>query len=204
MNSQSAYESDDLELDLLVDDELPETQRAHVLRALDATPGRWRALAIRFMQRQVERAAIRQMVGQKALERAPANTVKNLPFPVKHVHKFRMAAAFVLTAGLAALIALYAQHYQGTQIAKIGDQEPQTASFSVPSQPLTGSNVIEKDITLPVSVLPSQTPPDLRSMVYDTPLPNGASRHVVIAPNGNNSAVIFPVTSDNQNQKVIY
>ena len=203
MNTEKLSEQDDLQLDLLVDDELPETQRTQVLRAMDAAPGRWRALAIRFMQRQVERTAIRQVMGQNTLQRDNAKTPGTLPFPAKAVHQFRMAAAFIVTAGLAAIIALYVQHRQG---AATVDQPPQAASLSinVPSQPLTGSNVIEKDINLPVSVLPSQAP-DLRRMVNDTPLQNGESRHVVIAPNGNNSAVIFPVTTDTQdNQKVIY
>ncbi len=127
----------DLQLDLLVDDELPESQRAPVVRALDAAPGRWRDLAIRFMQRQVERKAIRQMIQQGSI--AEGTAVKSLPFPAPPIHHWRVAAAFIVTAGLAAGSALYVDRAISSGAPKTSSPQVSSMMVTVPSGPLTGS-----------------------------------------------------------------
>jgi hypothetical protein len=181
---------DDLQLDLLVDDELPEAQRAPVLRALDATPGRWRELAIRFMQRQVERKAIRQMIEQRgAGERKPA---RSLPFPREPIHHWRVAAAFIITAGLAASAAFY--YSRNT----VPSSESQVSSLmvTVPSGPLTGSlgsTPADSHMNLPVAVTPTDVP-DIGRMLREA-RQRGEESHLIVTPNGQNGAVVFPVTT---------
>jgi hypothetical protein len=52
----------DLRLDLLVDGELPEEQRRSVLISLDERPGEWRAVGMRFLQRQTEKESVRKLM----------------------------------------------------------------------------------------------------------------------------------------------
>ena len=66
----------DLQLDLLVDAELPERDRRALLAALDRDPSgaAWRELAMRFLQRQVEKEAVTQLMGGGRL--VPAEVVE--------------------------------------------------------------------------------------------------------------------------------
>ena len=52
----------DLQLDLLVDGELPEARRRTLLVSLDRAPDQWRGLAIRFLQQQTEKQSIRALM----------------------------------------------------------------------------------------------------------------------------------------------
>jgi len=184
----------DMELDLLVDDELPETERARLLRTLDDAPQQWRNVAIRFLQRQVERGAIRQFVQQRPGDRSELNPA----VPVTLRHHFRLAAAFLLTAGLAGGFAFLLAHNQNPNNAALDTTTPQTAStvsFSVPIEPLTDQAGLQNQMNLPVSVLRPGAPPDIRMLVHDVPPEGAAARHVVIVPNGQDGAVVFPVTT---------
>src|SRR5581483_11832871 len=65
----------DAELDLLVDGELPEEKREALLASLDkgALPVGWRDVALRFLERQVEKQTVRGlMAGQKRIGRYDA------------------------------------------------------------------------------------------------------------------------------------
>ena len=54
----------ELQLDLLVDEELPEDRRRALLLELDrdATGAAWRTLSLRFLERQVERRSVRDLI----------------------------------------------------------------------------------------------------------------------------------------------
>ena len=58
----------DLHVDLLVDGELTDQQRAALLRAAEQEPTRWRAIAMRFLARQTEKQAVRQLMGRAPIE----------------------------------------------------------------------------------------------------------------------------------------
>ena len=57
----------ELQLDLLVDAELPENQRRALLQAMDQKPDEWRGLALRFLQRQVEKETVRELTAGGSL-----------------------------------------------------------------------------------------------------------------------------------------
>jgi anti-sigma factor RsiW len=62
---QNAYRDDlplDLQLDLLVDGELPEQRRRALLAALDGQPDQWRAVALRFLQHQTEEQTVHALM----------------------------------------------------------------------------------------------------------------------------------------------
>ena len=52
----------ELQMDLLVDGELPEGERAVLLRSMDARPGAWRELGVRFLRRQVEQETVKRLM----------------------------------------------------------------------------------------------------------------------------------------------
>src|SRR5262245_29120714 len=81
----------DLQLDLLVDEELPEQQRRTLLLWLDSNPQRWRDLSIRFLQRQVENKSIRELLAAKTAG-MPA-VVKTAEMPRTRASRRYMAIA---------------------------------------------------------------------------------------------------------------
>ena len=94
------------QLDLLVDDELPARRRGDLLQTMDRTPGGWRMVAMRFLQYQVERRAVREMIGVSSINHGEGETpgrrrAGGLP------RTLRVAAMVLATAALFSLAGLY-------------------------------------------------------------------------------------------------
>jgi hypothetical protein len=133
----------DLQLDLLVDGELPENQRRQVLLALDsptefAAP--WRTLALRFLQRQTEQQAVRQLMaggnlvpvefqGPKAAHRHILGRIGPRPLLA--------TAAGLLIAVTSAMITLYAVQSTGTALAEVHTSLPPELTSTNEAVPVT-------------------------------------------------------------------
>lgn len=96
----------EVQLDLLVDDELPDPNRVQILRQLDAVPTGWRMLALRFLERQVEHKVFHNYEATSTQQPVyPEMTqTASLSFPAPKRRYFRHAAGLgiilLLGAGL--------------------------------------------------------------------------------------------------------
>lgn len=188
----------ELQMDLLVDNELPEEDRRTLIQKCEKHMEYWRMMAIRFLERQAERTTVRDLIAGKTQENAydvpPIYSFK-LPFGID----MRTAAAVLLIAiGAGSLGMYYGQH---------------NGSDAVASNPTLGRNTI-----VPAGINPGGLPiasTERREVRWDpTPLAadnassvdallngqssfeQGRSRNVFIMPHGHNQAVIVPVSDD--------
>ncbi|MCL2646623.1 MAG: hypothetical protein FWD61_06405 [Phycisphaerales bacterium] len=196
----------DEQLDLLVDEELPERQRQALLLWLDANPRRWRDLSIRFLQRQVENKAIRDLLAAKTSTNAydaPSRDRKETTGLVSESHGRSLTVAargvryLAMAAGLLTLVtaAFLAVHFVSRPAIEtpMGGAGAVAGGPEVVTTPLPGSlwNVKgTRNVSVPVTTT-------------DTPVlfPANAShqssqrRTVVITPDGSQNALIIPVTN---------
>jgi hypothetical protein len=178
----------DLQLDLLVDEELPEEQRRSLLMSLDGEPSGWRDLSIRFLERQVERKAVGQLVaGQAARTVEPAKS----ELRVQNVGLYRgytALAAGLLVAVASALVTIYFVNH-GNSI--------KTDQSEVITTPLPGSlwnTGGMKDVKVAIrNVSASAETPVLFPSDNSNQAP--LRRTVVIKPDGVDNALIIPITN---------
>src|SRR5579862_8950349 len=97
----------DLRLDLLVDGDLGDHQRAELLRLIEREPERWRALAMRFLQRQTEKESVRKLMAGGTLLPAEVAPAKHHVIGRVGMRRFVAAAAAVCIAAGSALVTLY-------------------------------------------------------------------------------------------------
>ena len=190
----------DAELDLLVDAELPEDRRHALLQQIASARDGWKMLAIRFLQRQVEWQAVRNL-----LHAPVAGTARRASSPVKpqgyaiRGSTMKLAASIVLTAGLFGL----GGAYLGRQTAMSASAGEKTVAVRTPASPQTptpmvigpspGRGSLANGFPLPVGV----PVVDGHKVPFDYPFAGfggpAASGRVVIVPEGHNQAVAFPV-----------
>ncbi len=107
--SDTSGPADPEDLERLVDDELNEVRRSDLLRQLEAANGGWRTLALRFLQRQVERRVVLHMLQAHrwaGRQQEPGDPGRwRLRLPTRRT--LRLAAAIVVTAALFAGGGLY-------------------------------------------------------------------------------------------------
>lgn len=183
----------DFRLDMLVDGELPEEQRRELLLTIDRqgdTHGSWRSVALRFLQRQTEQQAVRQLMDGGTVvpvEFVPELTARRSvlgrirPWPVM------AAAAGLLIAIASATITFYAVRTPGRVSGT-----PAVAEFRA----MIPREVISSDEALPVSV------PMVRNfdnaMVF--PVSNESDteetrKSVIIQSDGRNGFIMIPVST---------
>lgn len=116
----------DLQLDLLVDGELPETDRRHLLEELDRPAAalgepRWRDLAIRFLERQTEKQTTRALMAGNCI--LPAEFLAARRF-WQRLYGWRTWAATAASLIIVATAALIYIDYPRprTQVAAASDQ----------------------------------------------------------------------------------
>lgn len=92
---------DDQRFDLLVDGELPESDRRNLLLTLDDLPGGWRRCALAFLEAQSWKEAMRFVGEESALESQAAGTVGRRGFPGGTWGTLlAVAASFLIALGL--------------------------------------------------------------------------------------------------------
>lgn len=190
----------DLQLDLLVDEELPEDVRAALLARLDSEPGRWRELSIRFLQRQVERRSVRQLMdGGRVL---PVDFEATMREEVGRLYRFpglRWATAPRLIGVAAGLLIATTSVLVTVQVMGRQQRIPtmvSTASDTIQTD-LPGQSVgLERPLAVEVPVV-NGLREDGRSWQFlgtasDKPMPR---RNVVIQSDGSGNAVAIPVNT---------
>ncbi|HMD53255.1 MAG TPA: hypothetical protein VKJ65_01735 [Phycisphaerae bacterium] len=194
----------DAALDMLVDDELPEQKRREFLEQLDKSQDSWRTLAIRFLQQQVERRAVRTMVHPVVVQNASS---------WRFLGTMRIAATLLLTASLFGLAGLYVGHQNHAAPAAPGaladssHQAPATSSLASTQHSIQFINTtLPPDLggsSVQVPVLESNMAP--AGYPFITGGSSGLPGNLMIVPDGPNQAVAFPVVpaaNDNNKQKV--
>ena len=182
----------DLQLDLLVDEELPENQRRALLKSLDTEPTRWRDLSIRFLERQVEKKTVHQLIAPSESNTQESElSTQNLKLPhwLTPIRYTAIAAGLIILAA-SALVTIYFNR-PATQT-----NNPTIASTEVISTPLPGSiwnSDRDQDVKVPVRNVSAsaETPVLFPAESAQTAL----RRSVVIKPDGSNNALIIPVTN---------
>ncbi len=96
--------ADEAVLDALVDDELDDDRRREFLRRMDVEPAGWRRVALRFLQRQVERRAVRDLIGVAAPQPSPAPKAE-MKF-LRWYPALRVAAVVMIVVGLVGIFAV--------------------------------------------------------------------------------------------------
>ena len=196
MNTQKKMEEPlplDLQLDLLVDEELPETERKALLRSLDARPETWRELSIRFLQRQVERRSSQQLIEGGALVVHDA---------VPPVYRFPGALRTLLTRGRLSAIAaslIIAAGSAGLTWYALRNQSTVTPTeMAVTTVNLPGNAFgMEKPMAVEVPVVSRHESTGnslfMQSAGEDPAAPS--RRSLVIQPDGNGNAIVVPVNT---------
>ena len=192
----------DLQLDLLVDEELGEDARLRLLAKLEMEPGRWRELALRFLERQVERRSARALIagGRVGLVdmqgelREESGRMRGLWIGRwMGVRGMTRVAAGLLIATTSALVTV--QMMRGTPVTR---QAPRL----VPGDDMVRANLpgpsvgLERSVSVEVPVAnglrePGQ-PWEFLKTSTDRPSPR---RSVVIQPDGSGNALVIPVNT---------
>jgi anti-sigma factor RsiW len=163
------------QLDLLVDDELSAERRGDLLQRMDRTPGGWRMVAMRFLQYQVERRAVREMIGVSTVNRGESEAPDHrraggLP------QTLRIAAMVLATATLFSLAGLYIGGRLHTAHPAI------TTAFAPPAARLRSHFLLT---------------PGSSAVPMSYPVMNGSrsdtTRNIVVVSDGTGRVVAFPV-----------
>jgi hypothetical protein len=190
---QNAYTDDlplDLQMDLLVDGELPEPRRRALLASLDGQPGQWRAVALRFLQHQTEKQTVSALMAGGQL--IPATVAPQAARTGRSVigrigwRRLSAVAAGLLIAVTSALL---------------------TMVIVRPAEPLTAGAVGEYQTTLPADVVASDQSVEVsmpvvraddNAPIFPVSMPDnrGPTRTtILVRPNGKDSYMLIPVNT---------
>jgi hypothetical protein len=185
----------ELQLDLLVDEELPEERRAAVLREIERMPGTWRKLAVRFLERQVERRAARQLIaGGSLVVHEPVGRVYRFPGALRRlVSRGRLlaVAASLLIAAVSATVTWYAV---GRSVNRVAPAELAVTRVNVPGRALG----MDKAMPVDVPVVSSRNESTGDSLFLETPGEDAGTprrRSLIIQSDGNGKALVVPVNT---------
>ena len=187
--------SDEAELDALVDDELDDDRRRVFLQKMDREPAGWRRVALRFLQRQVERRVVRDLMGatQPRVKPESRNSDSGI---VRFYPALRIAAMALLVVGL---VELLTPHKHGPVMRPPGQRA------LVPVNTVADHTQRRQLQILPGS--PSQylgaSAPGGLIGNYGSNIRRAASR-VLLVPGGGNRVVAYPVQSLNSKGQPIY
>lgn len=179
----------DLHVDLLVDGELTDQQRAALLRAAEQEPTRWRAIAMRFLARQTEKQAVRQLMGRAPMETAdvgPYAFSRAVPAWRRWVTPQNIAAGLMIAMVSTAATLYVMQSRPAT--GPTGGVEMITAR--VPGDTLGLSS--QEKVSIEVPVARTQT---MSTELFAPVVEEAGKRSVVIQPDGANGAVVIPVNT---------
>lgn len=197
----------DMQIDMLVDNELPESDRRMLIEKCEKRAGYWRTLAIRFLERQTERRTVRDLIAGKTQENAydapPIYSFK-LPFGIE----MRTAAAVLLIAVGAGSLGLYygQRNGAGMMVARPAtsvENAVQSASFGGGNPSVTA--IPERhQIHFDNTPLTSDNAASLDALIagQSSSFGSGGPRNVIIVPQERNRALVVPVSVDRA--QVIY
>jgi len=191
-NACSDQQKLEMTLEMLVDDELPQEQRAALLRSLDAMPGRWRDLAIRFLERQAEHTSVKAFM-QAATDAAPEVRTITPAAPIPAVAgvirprtpwwNVRVAAGLLLLAGITTVI--------GFSLNRTGQPSTIATTPTTTEVQLAGADIGVPNKSIGVNVVKTD---GLPNNLLQGSLERNGSRQIYIVPQGSDGAAIIPVT----------
>ena len=178
----------DLQMDLLIDNELPEEGRRAVLQALDREPGengrRWRELALRFLQHQTERQGVRQLMAGGNLLPAQVISQKNMPvIGWVGTRRILATAAGLLIAATSALVTLY--------LVRPPHVTSHELSVNIPAEAVG----FDQSVTVPVPLVKAPDGPQALFPVNDVDLSRESRQSWILQSDGKGGAVIVPVNT---------
>ncbi len=185
----------ELQLDLLVDEELPEDRRRALLLELDrdSTGAGWRTLSLRFLERQGERRSVRDLIAGGRLlpvEEAPAN----YKIPRSGWSHWRGVAS--VAAGL--FIAFGSALVTGYWVQQHGGAKPVAAKTAeIARANLPGAAVGMHEATSPVVYSVAGDRPITEGMLAPQ-WDNGTyvpQRQLIIQPDGPGKAMVIPINT---------
>jgi len=175
------------EVDLLVDGELAEEKREALLSSLDGEPGRWRTVAIRFLERQVEKETVRGLMGVGGC-RTMIGRGDGVVERKRFMTWWRMgavAASIVAAAGCMG-IGMYVERMNAP--AGGGDRE---IAVNIPGKAMGGVETMN-NVSVPVVDWKGS-----KEGLFEARDPVGGMnrRSVIIQPDGKDNVVVIPVNS---------
>jgi len=175
----------ELQLDLLVDGELPEDQRHTVLLAMERH-ATWRELALRFLQRQTEQETVRLlMTGGRVVPVDLAPATARRPAIIGRIGWIpaMATAAGLLIAAISALVTLYVVR-------------PVPATALVEFQTSLPRDMVSSDAAVPVSVPMVRTVDNAMLFPVSNEGDDAMTRKsVIIQPNGRGGFIMIPVST---------
>jgi hypothetical protein len=190
----------ELQLDLLVDEELPEDRRRTLLMELDrdSTGAGWRTLSLRFLERQGERRSVRDLIAGGRLlpvEEAPAN----YKMPRSGWSRWRgvasVAAGLVIAAGSALVTGYWVQQHGGTK--PVAANTPEIARANLPGAAVgmhEATPVLEYSVGGDRPFTEGMLAPQMNDDTYRPHDDAYFLKHsVVIQPDGHGKAMVIPV-----------
>lgn len=193
--------ADEAVLDALVDDELDDERRREFLQRMEVEPTGWRRVALRFLQRQVERRAVRDLIGAAAPQ--PSSTPKSQMKFVRWYPALRVAAVVMVVAGLVGLITMPRNGQN------VGTTAP-TSQSGAGAVKATGNSMASKGLRRQIQFFPGSASQFLGasyqaglSPQYGENIHRAASR-VLLVPRGGNRVMAYPVAPLNTSALPLY
>ena len=191
---QNAYTDDlplDLQMDMLVDGELPEPRRRALLASLDGQPGQWRTVALRFLQHQTEKQTVSAlMAGGQLIPAIVAPRVARTGTSVIGRIGWRRLAA--VAAGL--LIAVTSALVTMVIVRPPGPLAP--GAIATEFQTTLPADVVASDQSVQVSVPVVQADDNAPIFPVSVTDNHGPTRTtILVQPNGKDSYMLIPVNT---------
>lgn len=203
------------ELDLLVDDELPETRRSALLRRMDQFSDGWRQIALCFLEHQAQRRAFRDLVSGNADRVATGKSMNQTAAS----HRFftsenmRIAAAVLLTASIFSLAGIF----EGHRAVSVPAGQPSIASLGSPPASVAVSRTTNqpRHIQMLTTSLPPQfgTPNNFAGgfgadqgepTAYPAGSENAGQNQIMVVGAGPNRVMAFPLSPVGKNGRPVY
>ena len=192
MMPKNAYFDDvplDLQLDLLVDGELPEARRRTLLASLNGQPDGWRAVALRFLERQTEKQSVRALMAGGQLVPAsidlPETGARRSVLARIGWRRLTAVAAGLFIAASSALVTLVAVRSQGSSA------EPMRVfPTKLPAEVVAAGT----DVRVDVPVLPAALNGDVFQFNKSD---NGRTTRntILVQPDGRDGYMVIPVNT---------
>ena len=186
----------ELQMDLLVDEELPEDRRRALLLSLNREVGGagWRELSLRFLQRQVERRSVRDFVSGIRLTPVEENaTVYKFPWGswLGSSRVAMVAAGLMIAVGSALVTGYWAQERADTEknvsIAANGTRSLEMMKTNLPGSVMGTTEAVPVEFP----VVTDGKPPVFPAVDTGT----SRRRELIIQPDGPGKAMLIPVNT---------
>ena len=207
------------ELDMLVDDELPEQRRSALLRRMDQFSDGWRNVALCFLEHQAQRRAFRDLVSGAVSRPSAGKNAKDI-----NASRFffapdtlRIAAAVLVTASIFSLAGLYAGRQGGS--APAGRPFIANDNNRMPAVATVDGRTNKSPSQGHIRMLTSSLPPELTLPNYagspfvadqgvPTTYPAGSGvpgqNRIMVVGDGPNQVMAFPLTPVGKNGHPVY